>query len=429
MRADEALDWSNPHDRSLYVEGLHGESRPLNRLSRDIRRTRGGGVWFFTGQPGSGKSTELLRLRQELSDKGSKTYYCDLQDWLNLNEPVTLSSFLVALLASWVDQVKLPSTVSTPGQRLIDFFTKTGLDLTTLQLSADAGLLKTQMQWAMQTDANFRQKLEKSLRLNVSSFIAQAQVFVSELKADLCPDGQDCIVLADSVEKIRGFGERENAVYASLQQLFVSEGRALSFPGVHMVYSVSAFLLEQNHDLIRETGLVVNMPSVHVLKRPVQGASCDDDAGGLAAMQRLLAQRFPAWEQVFVPDQVRRMAQGSGGDLRDFLRIVRIALGTDIDSLPVADTAIKEAMDDVTPPRVLLNEHIQWMARLDTSHVAELSGPIDALVLQHYLETKHVQAYLNGETWYAVHPLLRTWIHERAKALAIRQAATGAKEV
>ena len=105
LNHEQPLDVSKPEDAARYVTGLHGDSDAVVRLRKDILRRIGGGVFLFTGQPGSGKSTELQRLKRDLQALGgSKVYYCDLQDWLNLNAPVTLSSFLVALLSSWVFQ-------------------------------------------------------------------------------------------------------------------------------------------------------------------------------------------------------------------------------------------------------------------------------------------------------------------------------------
>ena len=87
------------------------------------------------------------------------------------------------------------------------------------------------------------------------------------------------------------------------------------------------------------------------------------------------------------------------------------------------DSTVDYALSHVSPNRNIVAEHVQWLARLETSHEAELGGDIDGKVLQRYLATKHVLAYLNGETWYAVHPMLRDWVLQRAAAMS----ANGAK--
>ena len=121
LRIGQPLDLSDPADAQLYTEGLHGSRDAVKRLATEIRRIEGGGVFLFAGQPGSGKSTELMRLKSILVAPMVKVYYCDLEDWLNLNEPVTLGSFLVALLASWVDQAGTIAGQRSPAERFIGF--------------------------------------------------------------------------------------------------------------------------------------------------------------------------------------------------------------------------------------------------------------------------------------------------------------------
>ena len=426
LRMEGPLDVNVAADRALYVAGLHGPRDAVGSLRRDILRTEGGGVFLFTGQAGSGKSTELQRLRRDLLAKNCKVYYCDLVEWLNFNEPVTLSSFLVALLSSWVDQIGTLVAQRTPAERLISFFT--GTRLIPEQLKLDAGVaLKAQIQFALQSDENFRRDLEANLRKQLSSIVQQAHTLVAQLKLDLCPHGEKCVLLADSMETLAGYGDDARKVYDSVQRLFVSEGSALKLPGLHVVYSVSPFLLEQNNQLPSALGMgaVVTMPSVHVFQRN----STLPDAQGVAAVTDLVARRFARWSEVFTAAQLETIILNTGGDLREMLRAIRVAINEDIEALPVTDAVVGFALNSVRPPKVIPAEHLAWMARLESSHETELGGGIDALVLQRYLATKHVLVYLNGEPWYAVHPLLRAWVTERAAKLAAEasaQAATAA---
>ena len=425
LRMEGPLDVNIPADADLYVSGLHGTRDAVGSLRRDILRTEGGGVFLFTGQSGSGKSTELHRLQRDLRTKGAKVYYVDLQEWLNFNEPVSLSAFLVSLLSGWVDQVGTVTAQRTPAERLISFFTKTRLIPENIKLDATAGPIKGQIQFAMQSDPDFRRSLEANLRKQLASIVQQAHDFVVELKADLCPNGEKCVLLADSIEKTAA----AQAVYESVQQLFIGEGSALKLPGLHVVYSVSPFMVQGNHQLpgALGTGEVVTMPSVPVYQRNSSAADVD----GVKAVTELIERRFADWRQVFTPEQLQRLILNTGGDLRELLRAIRVAINQDIETLPVPEAAIEQALASVRPPKTIPAEHLAWMARLEASHEPELGDKIDARVLQRYLSTKHVLVYLNGEPWYAVHPLLRTWVAERAArslaaAAVLSAAATAA---
>ena len=175
LNHDQALDLSDPEDAQKYVTGLHGGTDAVARLRRDIVRRIGGGVFLFTGQPGSGKSTELQRLKRDLKSPSCKVYYCDLQDWLNLNAPVTLASFLVALLSSWVDQAAVVQGQRSPAERLLAFFANTRLIPEGVKFEAGFGAVKSQFQLALQTDENFRRELEANLQKQKSRFLDQAR--------------------------------------------------------------------------------------------------------------------------------------------------------------------------------------------------------------------------------------------------------------
>ncbi|GKT25286.1 hypothetical protein AVHM3334_17475 [Acidovorax sp. SUPP3334] len=385
-------------------------------------RLEGGGVFLFTGQIGSGKSTELMRLRAEIASPQVKAFYCDLTDWLNLNEPVTLGSFLVALLSAWVQEAGSIQGRQTPAERLRDFFRNTQLLPQGFDLGVDAAGLKAKVGFALQTDPSFRHHVSDALKNRQSSIVSQAHDFVRLLKDDLCSRGEKCVLIADSLEKLRGYGEQSESIYTSLQQLFLSDGAALRLPGLHVVYSVSPFLIEQNNQLPAQLGVgaVATMPSVHVFQRN----SAQEDKDGVDAMLRLIQARFPRCMEVFSEQQLRYIAIQCGGDLRDYLRSIRVVLSDDIVSLPVSDEMVEYALQQIAPPKAIPNEHVAWLARLEASHEPELSEKITSLTLQQYLTSKHVLAYLNGSAWYAVHPMLRDWVQKRAAALKASSSAT-----
>ena len=411
----EPLDVALAADKSRYVENLQGPRDALTRLKAEISHRIGDGVYLFTGQIGSGKSTELLRLKAELQSAECKVYYCDLEDWLNLNAPIDLVSMLLALIASWVEAVGTLHGKRTPVQRLSDFLTRTNITLTGINLTADMGAAKVQLQLALKTDAGFRTRLESAIKDNVGSFVSQAHRFVAELVADICPHDEKCVLIADSLEKIRGYGDDANKVYETVQRLFLSEGTALRLPSVHVVYSVSPFLLAQNPQLpsILGQGVVVNMPSVHVFKK----RSNELDPAGKAQMEALVGRRYTDWNNFIDPDLLAELIRDCGGDLRDYLRAIKVVL-LELEANPKTsrDDLLDVVRGQISPPKLVPSAHIAWMARLERSHEPELDDKIDNAVFQRYLATKHILAYLNGDAWYAIHPLLRDWVLARPEA-------------
>jgi hypothetical protein len=412
----EPLDISAAADKSRYVERLQGQRDALGRLRSEINHREGDGVYLFTGQVGSGKSTELLRLKSELQGPRCKVFYCDMEDWLNLNAPIDLASMLLSLIASWVEAVGTLDGKQTPLERLKNFLQRTSIELTGIKLEGDIGVVKTQLQLALKTDEAFRARLERTLKNNVGSFVSQAHNFVAALVADVCSQNEKCVLMADSLEKIRGYGDEAGKVYESVQGLFLSEGRALRLPGVHVIYSVSPFLLAQNPQLpsILGQGVVVNMPSVHIFKK----RSNELDEAGVTQMFNLVERRFPAWKNFITAELLRDLIRDCGGDLRDYLRAIKVVLlEREADDQATPEQLLDVVRGQISPPKLVPNTHIAWMARLEASHEAELDDVVDGVLFQRYLSTKHVLAYLNGDAWYAVHPLLRAWVLERAKTV------------
>lgn len=425
VQSTEPLDIGLPAEKSLYVEHLQGARDALGRLKREIEHRAGDGVYLFTGQIGSGKSTELLRLKSELQGSKCKVYYCDLEDWLNLNAPIDLASVLLALIASWVETVGSIAGKRTPMERLTDFLTRTNIELTGIQIGTEIAPVKAQLQLALKTDAGFRARLEETLKSNVGSFVNQAHQFVSALVADICAHDEKCVLIADSLEKIRGYGDEADKVYETVQRLFLSEGRALRLPSVHVVYSVSPFLLVQNPQLpgILGQGVVVNMPSVHVFQK----RSNDLDPRGVQQMTALLGRRFPDWQKFISPDLLQTLIRDCGGDLRDYLRAIKVVL-LELEADPATEQSelLEVVRSQISPPRIVPSAIIGWMARLERSHEPELDDKVDSAVFQRYLATKHVLAYLNGDAWYAIHPLLRDWVLGRPEAQpALAASAAG----
>lgn len=415
VQSTEPLDVGTPEGQALYVPHLQGPRDALSRLRAEIRHRQGDGVYLFTGQIGSGKSTQLLRLRHELAGSQCKAYYTDLEDWLNLNTPIDLASLLVSVVASWVEAIGTAAGQRTPAERIGDFFRRTELDLSEISFTAGFDAAKAQLKLALKTDKGFREQLERAMAQNLSSFVRKAHAFVAQLVSEVCPHGEKCVLIVDSLEKIRGYGDEASKVYTSLQNIFLAEGNALRLPGVHVVYSVSPYLLAQNPHLpgILGQGVVVTMPSVHVFK----ARSRRLDGYGVNHMRELLGRRYPDWERFISGKLLLRIIRDTGGDLRDYLRAIKVVL---LEREADPNVSRKELLDvvraQISPPKLIPSEHIGWMARLERSHEPELGGPITDLVLQTHLATKHVLAYLNGQTWYALHPLLRDWVMHRPEA-------------
>jgi hypothetical protein len=169
-------------------------------------------------------------------------------------------------------------------------------------------------------------------------------------------------------------------------------------------------LIQQNAQLAAINGQanIVKLPSLHVINN--DGAQ---DELGISMMLQMLDKRYSDWRTILTQAHAQRIAQTSGGDLRDFLRAVRSATLGETLAFPLTESSIQYAINQIEPPREVPQEIINWLALVGESHEASLGGNITAHTLQHYLSSKHLLMYANGKVWYDVHPLLKDWVKKR----------------
>jgi hypothetical protein len=161
---------------------------------------------------------------------------------------------------------------------------------------------------------------------------------------------------------------------------------------------------------------LVVWPNVHVRDR--SGAP---DRDGIDLMVRIIEARSERWRSFFDEDAMRRLAAFSGGDVRDFFRLVRECLVT-------LNTGGKDRVDTAVLDRVegqLRSEHTpiaaddaRWLARVAREKSTALESTEDAARLARFLDTNLIMNYLNGEPWYDVHPALCDEIRKVAGPVA-----------
>ena len=90
-------------------------------LLRSVTRTTAGEAFFLTGLRGSGKTVQLLRLRQDLQAAGFAVVMFSAEDYLNMREPLNVVDMLFFLVGAISDQavegglIKKSDAADSPG--------------------------------------------------------------------------------------------------------------------------------------------------------------------------------------------------------------------------------------------------------------------------------------------------------------------------
>ena len=94
-------------DRDKYVESLHGpaDRDPVQELANQIDLSDSAGAYLFTGNRGTGKTTELLRLATILREYDCEVFYADMADYLTLTQRIEVSDFLISVLGAFSEKI------------------------------------------------------------------------------------------------------------------------------------------------------------------------------------------------------------------------------------------------------------------------------------------------------------------------------------
>jgi hypothetical protein len=162
-------------------------------------------------------------------------------------------------------------------------------------------------------------------------------------------------------------------------------------------------------------GQIYMLPSVHVYEgRPENGKAPVPSDTGLQSMVDIVERRFPDWKLFFSREQLLRLAGNSGGDLRDYFRMIGLCI-TEApyqSALPLPDKVIESAESALRNDMPLAHDDKAWLRVIQKSHERELASQDSLPEFARLTEGKYILNYRNGADWFDVHPLLRAAVAE-----------------
>lgn len=424
-------------DDPRYVPGLHGTDGEdvinglLNKIM--ISPAQGSHLFYFTGQRGTGKSTELKRLEQGLQGEGAQVVLFNSLDFITETEKITVESVLLLVtagLAAWAD-----------AHYKKEFLT--------------AGAWTRFAQW-LQTEVKLEEVSAQGLKLKLKEQQSNVAARISELSAPLewtqkvqafageivefirqATHRERVVVVVDSLERLRGVtGTEQNDMFGYVVGTFAGDFDRLRVPGASVVYSTPPYLTLLAD--VRNYVACYSLASVRVYCRPTR----DDGqhlperrqqrAEGLAKMRELITKRFADWPEVFQPEALDQLALASGGDLRHFMqRLVDGVAGQAqyaLQRLPLAadDPIIQTVLDVNSAETRQLTVQDEWPLLAEIAHTHEAIAKdrqASLRTLAHLFDTRVILNYRNGSEWVDIHPLL--WPLIEARDAQPAQAAAG----
>ncbi len=394
------------------------EKDPILSLWNRIDLAESESVNLLTGFRGNGKSTALKRLKKKLEESGCRVFLVDMLEFVLMTKPLALSDFILSLMAALAGCAEkeiddLAPLTRSYWERLHSFLT-TEVALDKIELGVKGGPASAKLGFQLKTDPDFKLRVQSHLEGHLTKLVEDARGFVNELVEKIREFSHDqdkkVVLLVDSMEQIRGVGEEAEKVYGSVVELFSGQAANLFFPKLHIVYTVPPYLSALAHNLGRTLGghPITQWPNIHV-----RTSDNKPDPKGTQLMVKVIEKRFPAWESLIPKETLIRFAKASGGDLRDFFRLVResaISLRTARMSSPDAvldEVLIRRVIQQLTNELLpISDEDAKWLARIHETKKASIASEKNLPSLARFLDSNLIMNYLNGEPWYDIHPLL-----------------------
>lgn len=418
---DQPLEPADELYEPLY-EDVPGN--PVDLLFEDIDLSQPESLSFISGFRGSGKTTELFRLRRKLIDQGYFVAYANALDYLLPSETVEISDFLLILAGSFSEAIEKELNIDPAKEgfwtRFVHFLTKTEVKLDGFDVKAgipgtDVGLnFKTSLRQVPSFRQQLREKLGSrlgELRREVHKFFEFGRKTIRERTADA-----DVVFIFDQFEQLRDTLDTEGRVADSVTTLIANHLNDLRVPLIHIVFTVPPWLKFKLPEL-RNIRLLYNVKL------------WNNDAGrtqareGWTIMQHVIERRFTpeGMRRFFGPPDgngvfaiADKLIAASGGHFRDLLRLLResvlrakvMPINSDI-----GDATIANLRDSYLP-----------LSLADARLLHEIGQQRDCLLQDNTLESvQQITLFLdthcalilrNGKEWYDVHPLIRDEVEE-----------------
>lgn len=415
---DRPLEPDDPQYVGLYENRELADVDPVEQMARGVEWTTGNqSVQLLSGFRGTGKSTELRRLRKRLRDAGYIVLLFDIEDYLNTSERVHVSDFLITLAGAVGDIVVGEKLLPDAGKqsywdRVRNFLAGTRVDVSEVTVKLGVPVASVDFKANIKSDPSFTTRLRDVMAGLLGQLVEDVNRFLAEIAESLTaahPGTAGVVLVVDSVEHIRGTSSNVEDVQASIEELFAGHADDLRLRSLHVVYTVPPWLKVRYQNL----GPLYSPGGVQVL--PALKVRTESDGTpfppGLDAIEAVVGARAGlaggTWERL-LGDRAAldRLSLASAGHLRDMLYMLQL-VSRRAEELPVGGAVLDRVIAKVTEEFLPIPDaDAVWLWKVAQTHRAALAD-IDKLpTLARFLDTHLVLCYWNGHEWYDLHPLV-----------------------
>jgi hypothetical protein len=398
-----------------YVDcrAVRGDADVVEDLGRTVSRSREFTYQLYSGYRGSGKTTELLRLKKDLEDRGHVVVYFAADEEDISVQDAQYTDILLActrhLLKKLKEEANSAPILDWLKGRLKDLKAVMLTEINIDQINLEVGLKEfAKITAAVRTEPGQRQKIREMLEPHTETLIQALNAFIANdnqlsVKTKL-------LVIADNLDRIVPIF-RDNG-RSNHEEIFLDRHEQLKALNCHIIYTVPISLIYSRWatELKDNYGIPQVLPSIMV--RQIDGDHCE---AGLDILKTIIRLRLSSeLREVLVPQVfeseavLQDLCLTSGGYVRDLVQLMQEAI-TKTDVLPISARAVQRATDALRDVYRRAVEEPQWdvLRQVHQSKGIENDDTHRSLLFSRcVLEYRYFDDQGDKRTWYDVHPVL-----------------------
>lgn len=372
----------DPPPKEAYVncEEVRGNLNVLRELGRKIVRSKNSTCQLYTGHRGVGKSTELLRLKEDLEAQNFFVVYFAANDEDIDLEDTEYADILLACTKHLVQAIKLSDP--NPLQGLSNWLQarmQSFADLLLTPLVLDGISLAAQVsQFAkitatLKAQPDNRREIRDRINANIPSLLSALNEFIDGAKKFLPNEKKDLVLIVDNLDRIVERQNKENQLN-NYEEIFIKHHEQMRGLHCHVIYTVPIAMvyserrpqLESNFNetdvlpmiMVSDQENQPNEPGLDkfreiIAKRIAQVQLDQDPTIGQTLSQALATKVFADSETL------TRLCSMSGGHVRILMQMMQKALDW-TDNLPISQRSVGIAIEEAKDYyRNTIFEH-QW---------------------------------------------------------------------
>jgi hypothetical protein len=408
--ADQPLEKED--DRNVDIDRLEGRVRGqiwVEVLASQVQLSDVPVCIMFTGLPGSGKSTELRRLKAMLSTPASGNYLTVLinaQETFDLGAPLDVPDLLATIVhetekAVLIEENKNPEDALKDGylSRLWSWLLRTDVEFNKAEYTIPSGPKLTA---ELKTRPLLRERLRQTIASRLSFFIEEIRRELRLLEQRAQNKGfTGIVVIVDSLEKLHGIAESFDSVLKSAVQIFGQGAPYLQLP-VHTIYTVPPALMTRINQIKFMPVLKIRDPGSQTL-----------DINGRKALRLLVQKRIPDadLQEILGPtleSRLNTIFELSGGYPREIVQILRSLIA--IPSYPVSQADFDRILAELKASyrMIVPSSTFPWLAKVEKHHFLTIEDDDHRKAADEIISNNGVLYYWNGTPWWGLHPAVRS---------------------